>query len=248
MDYIYVVPSYNRVAIFKKKTLAFLQKHKVPKEAIYLFVANEEQATAYKDCEVGHIVVGMIGLVAVRNYIHSYFPVGQRMVCFDDDVDDLVELADNGKTKPLEDLHSLITNGFDLCQKNGARLWGAYPTPNAFFMKPKISTDLKFVIGSFWGCINPGSGFTIPYGTGQKEDYQRTILFWEADGCIVRFNNVAVKTGTYKTPGGLNTSNRGDLERTTVASMLERWPTYIYLNTRRKSPYPELLLKRSAKK
>lgn len=244
MDYIIVVPSYNRVEIFKKKTLAFLQKHNIGSDKINVFVANEEQKSVYNSPDYTTIV-GVLGLVPVRNYICNYYPAGQLIVSFDDDVDDLVELDSNDKLQPLANLDSFLKEGFKKCIEKKASLWGAYPTPNAFFMNRKVTTDLKFIIGSFFCFINSAVPLVIPYGTGEKEDYQRCICYYERDLCIIRYNNVAVLTKTYKTPGGLQAGNREAREQETVAKILERWPHLVRLNTRRKSKYPELLFKRT---
>ena len=220
MDYIIVVPSYNRVEIFKKKTLAFLQKHNISSDKINVFVANEEQKSVYNSPDYTTIV-GVLGLVPVRNYICNYYPVGQLIVSFDDDVDDLVELDSNGKLQPLANLDSFLQEGFKKCIEKKANLWGAYSTPNAFFMNRKVTTDLKFIIGSFFCFIN--QRIEVPYGTGEKEDYQRCILYWERDGIIIRYNNVAVLTKTYKTPGGLQAGNREAREQETVAKISKVW-------------------------
>jgi hypothetical protein len=252
MDWKVVVPSYNRVDGFKEKTLKTLQYHKVPASKIYLFVANEEQKKLYEaglePGSVGHIIVGIKGLVPVRNFIFKYFPVGTKLVSFDDDVRGFVRLdSKSGKLRPLRpsEFGELVDLAFDECKKVGARFWGDYPVPNAFYMENSISYDLKFIIGSFWGCINPGKEVQIDIGGGEKEDYQRAIHFWEADGAIVRLNFWSHKTATYNEAGGLQSDGakaRQEREIATVETMMERWGTkYIRRNPRRKGPMPEIL-------
>lgn len=250
MSWKVVVPSYNRVDGFKEKTLKTLQYHKIPKSHIYLFVANEEQKKLYEaDDEirqgVGHIIVGIKGLVNVRNYIFEYFPIGEKLVSFDDDVRGFVKLEGTKirNLRPAE-FSELVNMAFKECDKVGARLWGDYPVPNPFYMESSISYDLKFIIGSFWGAINPGKKVAIEFGNGEKEDYQRAIQFWELDGKIVRLNFLAHKTATYNESGGLQSdgaSVRLEREKETVGKMLEKWPQYIRRNPRRKGPFPEIL-------
>lgn len=248
MSWVVVIPSYDRVETFKKKTLALLQEYKIPKSKIYVFVANEEQKELYQEISphVGHIVVGVKGLPEVRNFIFDYFPKGQKIVSFDDDVRGFIEYDASKKRheKKLVDLAGMFNRGFAECKKAGGRFWGVYPSANGFFMRPTVTTDLRFIIGSFWGCINPGKDIRIDIGNGEKEDYQRTIKFWEADGVVVRLNFFAVQTATYATAGGLQEGNRLAREKKTVKSMLKRWPQYIKMNPRRKSGYPEILLVR----
>lgn len=246
-DWVVVIPSYNRVETLKTKTLALLQKHNIPASKIYVFVANEDQKKLYEEGlekgSVGHIVVGVKGLAEVRNCIFKYFPKGKPLVEMDDDIREVLEYSPRAKRheKVCKDLVAVFERGFEECKKANARLWGVYPVPNGFFMKPTVSTDLKFIIGSFWGCFNPGSEVQLMMG-GEKEDYQRTIQFWEADGVVVRLNFIAPKTAYYKEPGGMQEGDRVVKQRKTVKAMLKRWPQYVKENPRRKSGYPELRL------
>lgn len=244
-DWIVVIPSYNRVELLKKKTLAVLQEYKIPKSKIYVFVADSEQEKLYKEGLgdlVGHIVVGVKGLPEVRNFIFNYFPKGQKLVSFDDDVRGFIEYdgASKRHERKLRDLAGMFDRGFKECEKADARLWGGYPSANGFFMKDTVTTDLKFIIGSFWGCINPGSDVQITIGNGEKEDYQRVIQFWELDSKVVRLNFVSGQTSTYSTPGGLQEGNRLLREKKTVKAMIKKWPQYIKMNPNRKSGYPEI--------
>lgn len=253
MDWVVVIPSYNRVQTLKEKTLAVLAQYKIPKSKIYLFVANEEQEKLYKEIEgsVGHIVVGVKGLAEVRNFIFDYFPKGKKLVFMDDDVRSLIEFDGGSKRheQPLRSLTTVINKGFAECDKANARLWGVYPVPNGFFMKDTVTTDLRFIIGSFWGCLNPSSDLKLKFGS-EKEDYQRTLQFWEADGVVVRLNFVAPKTAYYKEPGGMQDDGmeaRVAKQKAAVAAMIKRWPQYIKMNPRRKSGYPEILLMKPSK-
>jgi hypothetical protein len=246
-DWVVVIPSYNRVETLKTKTLALLQKHKIPPSKIYVFVANEEQKQLYEEGlekgSVGHIIVGVKGLAEVRNFIFQYFPKGAALVEMDDDIRDVLEYSARAKRHemPCKNLISVFERGFEECKKANARLWGVYPVANGFFMKPTVSKDLKFIIGSFWGCFNPGAEIQLTMG-GEKEDYQRTIQFWEKDGVVVRLNFIAPKTAYYKEPGGMQEGDRAAKQRKTVKAMMKRWPTYIRENPNRKSGYPEIRL------
>lgn len=253
-DWVVVIPSYNRVDILKKRTLAVLKEYNIPSEKIYVFVANEEQKKLYEERlekgDVGHIVVGIKGLPEVRNFIFDYFPKNKPIVSFDDDVRGFIELDDGSKggKRKLKNLADMFDKGFEECKKVGAKFWGVYPVSNPFFMKDAVSTDFKFIIGSFWGCFNPKDDVRITIGNGEKEDYQRTIQFWKRDEAIVRLNNVAVQTTTYTTPGGLQDGNRLERERKTVKVMLEKWPEYLRLNPHRKSKFPEFRLIKQTRK
>jgi len=55
---------------------------------------------------------------------------------------------------------------------------------------------LKFIIGSFGGFINPGNEVLIEISEGEKDDYERTLKFFQRDGAVVRLNFVSAKTAT----------------------------------------------------
>ena len=252
MSWVVAIPSYNRVETLKEKTLSVLKEYGIPKSKIHVFVANEDEEELYKagvGGDVGKIIVGIKGLAEVRNFIFNYFPKGQKIVFMDDDIRGIIEYDESAprheRKLPTESITTVFERGFDECKMADANLWGIYPSPNGFFMRPTVTTDLRFIIGSFWGCINPGKDekYLLKFG-GEKEDYQRTIQFWEADGAVVRLNFISVKTAYYKEPGGMQDgfSKRVDKQRKTVKKMLKKWPQYIKMNPRRKSGYPEILL------
>lgn len=248
-DVVIVIPSYKRAETIQSKTLAILKKYKIPENKIHIFVANKEQEAEYKEKVprelYGELHIGKPGLGAVRNSIADYYPVGKPLVECDDDITGFLEYSAKGKRneKPLVDLKSVIVRGFQECQAANCRLWGVYPIPNGFFMKPGVSTDFKFCIGSFWGIWNPGKEMMIDNEKGEKEDYERTIKMFLKDGAVVRLNYVAPKTAYYKEAGGLQAfEGRKERQEAYVAKMIERWPSWIRRNPARKSGYPEIRL------
>ena len=54
-DYTIVIPSYKRQKILQEKTLTTLKKYKIPKESIYVFVANQEEYDIYKEFLASHM-------------------------------------------------------------------------------------------------------------------------------------------------------------------------------------------------
>lgn len=246
-DWRVVIPSYKRPEGCRDKTLKVLHEYSIPKERIYVVVADKEQEKLYKETldpkTYGHILVGVPGLAEVRNWIFKHFPKGDPLVCCDDDLRGFIEFDASKKRheKPLVSLKKVFERGFAECQKAGCRLWGVYPSPNGFFMKAGVSTDLKFCIGSFWGCFNPGSEIMLE--RSEKEDYERTLKFYEADGCVVRLNFVSPKTAYYKEPGGMQTIDRRKPQEAAVKALLKKYPQYVTRNPTRKSGFPEIRLK-----
>jgi hypothetical protein len=107
-------------------------------------------------------------------------------------------------------------------------------------MKPTVSTDLKFCVGSFWGCLNPGSEVRLE--RSEKEDYERTIKFFIKDNCVVRLNFVSPKTAYYKEPGGMQTRKRLGHQQVAVRALLKKYPQFVKSNPTRKSGFPEIRL------
>lgn len=206
-DYVIAIPSYKRVETLKEKTLALLAQYKIPSAKIHIFVASKDEEAQYKagldPKTYGKIVVGAPKIGPQRMAIMRYFPVGQPLVQIDDDVSSFIEYDPRVKRheRPLRDLDATIRRGFRLCKEVGCSYWGIYPTANGFFMKPGHTTDLRFIIGVMTGCFNPGASMRL-HLESFKEDYERTLKFYEKDGAVVRLNDVAPKTSYYTEKGG----------------------------------------------
>ena len=254
-DWRIIIPSYKRETTVQKKTLTTLAEYNIPEEKIWIVVADAEQKKIYEAAmpawNKSHILVGVPGLAQVRNYIlDNIAKKGEKIVMMDDDVTGFVERTHDGKMKRLTSLKDVIETGFREAEKAGAILWGVYPVPNGFFMKPTITTDLKFIIGSFWGIINPtatkdAGGIELPMS--EKEDYIRTLMAWDRDKTVVRINYVSPKTAYYKEPGGMQSDpKRVEKQHVAVDYMMKKWPHLVMRNPRRKGDYPEVLLRRGA--
>jgi hypothetical protein len=166
-------------------------------------------------------------------------------VNIDDDIKGFLEYDADTKRKerPLRSLISTIHRGFAECGKAGTALWGVYPVANGYFMKPKVSTDLRYIIGSFWGCINPGLK-EIEITTEYKEDYQRSILYYRKFGAVVRLNMVAPISAYYTEAGGMQVvSDRKEREEKGARWLVKTYPEFAVLNASKKSGYMEVRLK-----
>jgi hypothetical protein len=267
-NYIIVIPTFNRPDIIQVKTLALLHRHKINPQNITLFVANKEQHDLYKEKVpaflYGSIVIGVIGLKNQRNYIMDYYPEGKQIVQMDDDLDKIVELVISKKTvksttrmglqsrrrstsrktiKPISDLDGFIQRAFNICKEKGIFLWGVYPLSNSRFMTPKMTTDLRFIVGPMWGIINrhrPDLKLTID----EKENTERTLQHWIIDHAVLRFNNIGIETRYYKNKGGMQNEgkNRKEEALKSVYYLHQKYPnlTKIYLG--KKSGVPEIRL------
>ena len=71
--------------------------------------------------------------------------------------------------------------------------------------KPYMTTCSNYMIGAFYGVINRPLKLTITYDN--KEDVERTILYFKKDNKMIRYNKIGFKTKYYCSVGGLGTLN-----------------------------------------
>ena len=148
IDYKIVVPTYQRYTFVKEKTLSFLERQNIPKENIYIFVANKEEDKKYLE--------ELRGIGQQRNYIEQeYFDEGTYIVSMDDDIEDVMIKNTGNKLKSVHNFYEdIILKGYDEMKKNKAYVWGIYAAANPFFMKYRVYTNLCYIIASTYGFIS----------------------------------------------------------------------------------------------
>lgn len=269
--YIIAIPSYKRSDIIQTHTLAVLNRHKIRKECISIFVANQEEHDIYKTTLppflYNNIVIGSLGLKNQRNFISNYYPEGQYVVEMDDDIKEIMQLVVKKKNsskgrsrsqsrsksrskkiiksvktvKPIEDLDAFIRKAFEMCIESNIFLWGVYPLVNSHFMTYKITTDLRFIVGPMWGMINRHRQ-DLQLTINEKENSERTLQFWKADGAVLRFNNIGIDTKYYKNKGGMQFEgkNRKEEALKSVYYLNKMYPTLTKVSLTKKSGVPEI--------
>ena len=264
--YVIAIPSYKRATMIYKKTLATLAQHlgPIPPVPIYVFLANKDELGEYQSAwppefpfqkSVVQFVIGVKGLKNQRNYIMDYFPAFTNIVQMDDDLDNVLELVVPSKRplgkrpnrantlKPIADLHQFYLDAFKKCRSVGANIWGIYPVPNAYFMTPTQTTDLRFIVGPMFGVINRhDAGLRLT--TDEKENVERTLKYFALDGRVLRYNNITVQTRYFKTMGGMQASTRTSARRANAlraAEYLHRlYPDLTRIHLDKKSGWPEI--------
>ena len=202
-----------------------LARHGIDKERIHIFVASNEELLTYQTENPGYkFIVAQKGLANARNFISDYFPVGQPIMNFDDDVTEIKQKVGT-RLQPIPDLHAFITLGFATCIEHGRRMFGLYPVPNGMFMKDRMQDGLHFCTGPAWGILNPGASLRI--SLEYKEDYERCILMYLKDGGILRFEYVAACSTFYKGDGGLNNARTKELVAAEANYLLTKYPQFI---------------------
>jgi hypothetical protein len=249
-DWVIAIPSYRRADTLRDKTLSLLKEYKIPRDRIHVFVANKDEEATYKatldPATYGHMHVAVPGMAAVRNYITGYFPVGKAIFNMDDDIRGFIEYSEGARRneRPLRDLTGFITRGFREARASGFRLFGVYPVPNGYFMKPGApTTDLRYIIGSVWGIINPGRILTV--SIDDKEDYLRSVIMYNLDGGVLRFNDVAPQSAYYKEAGGMQETRTMRRIEASAKAMVAAFPDLVKINLTKKSGMPEVRLRDS---
>ncbi len=257
VDYIIAIPSYKRAETLKEKTLKTLEHYNINPKKIDIFVANKEEEEIYKKTldkrSYNKLIVGVPKLGPQRNFMSDYYPLNKPIVHMDDDITAFIQYDTKAKRneKPLENLEAVFQRGFSECKTHGLRLWGIYPTPNGYFMDDKVDTDLRYIIGCFYGMFNPGTkgpkGIKLEL-EGDKEDYERSIRFYIADGGVIRMRFVAPKTAYYTEKGGLQEFRTKQTILDGAEWIAKHFPDYATLNLTKKSGHPELRLRDKTKK
>lgn len=265
VKYVIAIPSYKRSSMLKDKTLTMLQKHNIGEQKIYVFVSDKDEANEYKQVipkSMYHkIIIGELGLKNQRNFITKYFPNNTNIVQMDDDITDIKQIDfSNSKlskktkkpnkyyeTKSIEHLNQFIKHSFIQCRSKKLYLWGVFPVNNPYFMNLKTTTDLRFIVGPFFGIINRKykDGKDLLSTINEKEDVERSIKYYIKDGGVMRFNYISIETKYYRNPGGMQSEfkNRKEEALKSATYLNNLYPQYTTLYLKKKSGYPEVKLK-----
>ncbi len=260
---VYVIPSLSRIKTLHDKALQLLiKKYKILPESIYIFVVKNEieEYTAFlKPLYPSiHILIGPIGLNNMRNHIRYHFPENTNMVCLDDDISDIcimkedVSILDIKKAKryPLhsllsDDFDAFIKDAFDTLEKTSLKFFGIYAIRNGYFMKglPYKSTNLRFCVGAFWGCVNEHMS-DLEICLEEKEDVERTIRYYRRDGGVLRYNHICPITKYYTEKGGMQSRDidRKDSSKQACDYLIKEFPDYCKLNGKKKTGICEVKL------
>lgn len=229
------VPSHRRVATCNEKTLRLLADRGVDAERVRVFVDPgqvDEYRSGLDPGLHGGVEVGALGTGAQNNAVARTFADGDWVVHADDDLADVVRRLDERTLAPVPDLDRFFLAAFEASQRAACGLWGVYPVANAYFMKPRWQAGLLFCIGQLFGLVNTHA----PHGQlelNQKEDYERTLRWFEHDGAVYRCEDVAPRSRMYA-PGGMQAPehDRAALNDTAVRYLCERWPGLVKVAVR----------------
>ena len=239
-NYKIAIPSYNREEILLDKTLGYLQKCKIDKKRIFIFVANKEQARIYEEHlpkYYNKIVIGIKGIKNIRWFIRDYFGEGEYIISIDDDVEYLLQIGGKKGCK-LCDLNYFIQSSFSKAEFLGCRMWGIGSHCNHFFLREGCTIGLRYIISTFYGLKNTHDKSTY-IEIGEKEGASRSILFYLADGRVMKVNSVGMKTAFFENKGGLQDVSGKNRINTKIKEagefLIKKYPKFVYFkkNTKR---------------
>lgn len=242
IDYRISIPSYKRSQVIRKKTLNYLLNLcKVDPSKIDVFVADEIEYEDYKYLEDEGIRV-IIGVPTMqqRNFITNWYKQNDFILSMDDDIE-LVWRKEGDGLKPFYDLDFLVKTGFNHCLKNKTKLFGVGAVSNGFFMKETISTNLKYICGALYGHIIDKDP-NLQIELDDKEDFERSIKYYEKFGKVVRLNMFSLKTTGYVGKGGLQETRTEERISWSAHWLVQKYPNYCSLNEKKKGIHTEVRL------
>lgn len=197
MSYVIAIPTYARIKALTTKTLPTLERMKVDKDKIHIFVANDDEAEKYRDA-VGNdyrIIVGVKGISRQRKFYHEWFPAETKIVSIDDDVEDVLEKKDNRMVPTTYTIDELVNEAYEYCEIVGARLWGLHHGSNAFYMKNEIYAGLRYCAATFMGSYAHEWIFCDPNRrmTNTGEDAHSSLRSFVKYGANIRFEYLGFK-------------------------------------------------------
>lgn len=213
-------------------------------------MADEEEEELYKSTlekkTYGKIVVGEPGMGAIRRFIQQYYPEGERVLNLDDDLKGLiVRDSDTQKHRiTAGEFKRMCAEAWRMCSLTGIRLWGIYPVANQFFMQNTMTTDLRYVIGAFWGVVNTRDK-KLAVTLDDKEDFERTMKFYLADGGVIRVNYVATDSNFYGEEGGMQVERTERRVEESAKILAKRYPYLCTAFLKKTTGHWELRLKDS---
>ena len=247
----YAVPSRGRSRTIRERTLAVMERAGVPSEQITVFADPAETDDYAQELEGTGIRLetGEHGVTPQRNRIFDYYEEGQLVVQIDDDIRELMVRDGPQEAHPITatEWAEIMDVGFRWCRRSGARLWGIYPVYNPMFMRDRVRTDLTYICANFWGYFSPGAGKPSPLRATleDKEDYERSLQCYEADGAVVRLEWLAPITRYYDEPGGMQADGLRTEERIRASAeeLVRRFPQYAAMNMSKRSGHAEIRMR-----
>ena len=162
------------------------------------------------------------------------------ILSLDDDIDEM-QIKKNKKLIPFYKIKELSKIAKNEMIKNRTRICGIYPVANQFFMKNKVSTNLKYIAAGFYYFISEQDK-TLLVELEDKEDFERSIKYFIKYNSVARLEMVTMKTKFYKGAGGLQATRTEERIRKSALYLATKYPEYCKMNTGKKTGHAEVRL------
>lgn len=229
------IPTHRRHETIKEQTLSLLSGY----ENIDIFISDEHDYNLYRQTlPTNNLILTNTNSVCEKfNYIQNYYPEGEFIFVMEDDIKQIKTLYDYDTKKLLDFI-------YNFCTKNDIKCAGVYPSSNEFYMSKTIDIGLTYIVANLYAftALNDDRLNCI---LKTKNDYERSVKYYQVYGKIARFNFAACKTNNYTNKGGMQTENNRDADELEASTQLiQMYPSIFDINSRRKSKYTELTMKK----
>ena len=248
MNFRIAIPSISRADTITKKTLNYLKQTDVDMAKVDIFLSNPNEEQAYRenlqDYPVNIIISNTKHVNTQRNFIVNYYKEDELILGIDDDIDMVAMKVNDKNTTQLKSLVDFVEQAFTISLDRKIDMWGVNPVINPYFMKNNVTFNLKYIVACFYGWRNnhEKKAYVSTNPEYGKEDFERSIRYYIADGGVTRFNYVAPKTKYYSEKGGIQNYRTVEYEETAVQWLLKTFPMFCKRNTKSKGKYPEVRL------
>lgn len=234
------IPTHRRHQTIKEHTLKVLEDMNCP---IDIFISDEEDIEKYREILPNHnLILTYTDSVCQKfNFIQNYYQEGTFVFVMEDDIKEIKNLY-NHTTKKLFDFI------YNFCINNQIKCAGVYPSSNEFYMSKTIDVGLTYLVANLYA-FTATDDKRLNCVLKTKNDYERSVKYYQVYKRMARFNFVSCKTNNYTNKGGMQTqSNREADEQEASQKLIEMFPSIFDINTRRKSKYTELTMKKQYNK
>lgn len=259
MSYKVVINSAGRSDTLASKTLPLLDSRNVNLEDVEVWVPNEATRDEYAPvvAGVGRLdiaphdpldkrveVVGIepVGLGKARNHVIAAHDRGERLLFIDDDLTDVVQVASSKHSDPVLDLDLYFRSMFRAASAAASTLWGIYPVNNPYFGRPRHTYDLRYICGGLFGVEVADRAHEMVV-LDDKEDFERSIRHYLADGQVLRDEGVRIGTTGYSGAGGMQMSRTDERVEAAARWLADEFPGLASLNLTKKSGKAEVRLR-----
>ena len=228
-----VIPSYNRLE--NQAAASYLHGLGFSKEDIVIFTQNKKDYKAYSkrfaDIATIEYAEGNSVSENKNNVLRAYR--GKNIVMISDAVKSVQRLED-GKLVDIAskgEFDELVYECFRRAAKVDAKIWGVYPTNNAYFMSDKVE-DKNLVIGCFMG-FSKKFDLLFDERFRVKEDYWLCCKVIHDGGNVVRFDNLCVNR-SHRIKGGCHEDwHSSDANDVACKILLSEFPDVVAEHTKR---------------